>query len=73
MTKSVELSELEREIFEKITANDVAGLRVLLAALKTSIDFVDENGMTPLQHACYKQNQEAVQCFLDQVNTYSTA
>lgn len=63
----VELTEVQREIFVKISASDVAGLQLALAQLKTSIDFVDENGMTPLQHACYKKNAEAVQALLDRV------
>uniref|UniRef100_A0A182YKR0 Uncharacterized protein n=1 Tax=Anopheles stephensi TaxID=30069 RepID=A0A182YKR0_ANOST len=33
---------------------------------KSCVDFVDENGMTPLQHAAYKGNKEAVQLLLDQ-------
>lgn len=66
-TNPVELTEPEREIFAKISANDVTGLKLALAQFKTSIDFVDENGMSPLQHACYKQNAEAVQSLLDRV------
>lgn len=69
MASPIELTELQREFFVKISANDVAGLKQLVAQLKTSIDFVDENGMSPLQHACYKQNAEAVQCLLDRVRT----
>lgn len=64
---AVELTEPEREIFAKITANDVTGLKLALAQFQGSIDFVDENGMSPLQHACYKQNPEAVQSLLDRV------
>lgn len=64
---AVELTDLQKQIFEKITNKDVGGLKTLLTQLKTPIDFIDENGMTPLQHACYKQCTEAVQCILDQV------
>lgn len=61
------LTDLEKEIFAKISKNEIAELRTLLAANKCKIDFVDENGMTPLQHACYKGNKEIVQMLLDQV------
>ncbi|KAE8747688.1 hypothetical protein FOCC_FOCC005667 [Frankliniella occidentalis] len=57
----------EKEILEKISANDVNGLQNLLSALKLgNVDYVDENGMTPLQHACYKGNKEIAQMLLDQ-------
>lgn len=70
MTNVEPLTELQQDIFDKITKNDVSALKTLLAQLKESVDFVDENGMTPLQHACYKGNKDAVQLFLDQV-TYN--
>lgn len=68
MVNKEELSALQLDVFDKITKNDVGTLKTLLAQLKTTVDFVDENGMTPLQHACYKMNKEAVQLLLDQVN-----
>lgn len=61
------LTDLEKEIFTKISKNEIAELKTLLVANKSKIDFVDENGMTPLQHACYKGNKEIVQMLLDQV------
>lgn len=67
MVNKEELSALQLDIFDKITKNDVGGLKMNLAELKTTVDFVDENGMTPLQHSCYKMNKEAVQSLLDQV------
>lgn len=67
MTNVEPLTELQQDIFKTITKNDVSALRTLLAQLKESVDFVDENGMTPLQHACYKGNKDAVQLLLDQV------
>lgn len=61
------LSALEKDIFDKISKNDAGGLKFLLSQLTgTTVDFVDENGMTPLQHACYKGNVECVQMLLDQ-------
>lgn len=61
------LTVLQQDIFDKITKNDVGGLKFLLSQLTDTVDFVDENGMTPLQHACYKGNVESVQMLLDQV------
>lgn len=58
----------EKEILEKVSSNDANGLQSMFAGLKlSSVDFVDENGMTPLQHACYKGNKEIAQMLLDQV------
>lgn len=64
---AVALTDVQKKIIEKITANDVGGLKQLLAQLTTTVDYFDDTGMTPLQHACYKNNVEAVQCILDQV------
>lgn len=61
------LTDLQRDIFTKIGNNKVCELKTLLASNKVKIDFVDENGMSPLQHACYKGNMEIVQMLLDQV------
>lgn len=61
------LSEQQKEIYEKITKNEVEELKTLLATAKLKLDFVDENGMSLLQHACYKGNKEIVQMLLDQV------
>ena len=62
-------SSLEKEIFAAIGKNETAQLKGLLAQLKgASVDITDENGMTPLQHACYKGNKEAVRMLLDQVS-----
>lgn len=65
------LTEVQKKIFETIPKGDVGELKTLLAQLQGTADFVDENGMTPLQHACYKGNTELVQTLLDQVNSFS--
>lgn len=62
-----DLTDFQKEIFEKISKNEVCELKTLLAQRKVKMDFVDENGMSPLQHACYKGNKEIVQLLLDQV------
>lgn len=61
------LTDFQRDIFIKISKNEVCELKTLLASNKVKMDFVDENGMSPLQHACYKGNVEIVQMLLDQV------
>ncbi|KYN43462.1 Ankyrin repeat and MYND domain-containing protein 2 [Trachymyrmex septentrionalis] len=61
-----DLSDFQKEIFERISKNEVCELKTLLAQKKIKMDFVDENGMSPLQHACYKGNKEIVQLLLDQ-------
>lgn len=62
-----DLTQLQKDIFAKISNNEVCELKTLLATNKININFVDENGMSPLQHACYKGNKEIVQMLLDQV------
>lgn len=60
-------NEVEHEIFDKISNNDVAGVKTLLSQQKIQADICDKHGMTPLQHAAYKGNKELVQLLLDQV------
>ncbi|XP_011183781.1 ankyrin repeat and MYND domain-containing protein 2 [Zeugodacus cucurbitae] len=60
-----QLDEVQRQIFERIAKNDVNGFKQLITQLKAGVDFVDDDGMTPLQHACCKGNKEAVQMLLD--------
>lgn len=62
----VVLSEDQQAIFNRIAKNENSELRLLLSQYKSNVDFVDENGMTPLQHAAYKGNKEVVQLLLDQ-------
>lgn len=64
--KSIKLSEDDKSIFEAIDKNDIVSLKVLLSE-KRNVNIVDENSMTPLQHASYKGNKEIVQLLLDQV------
>ncbi|XP_018330133.2 ankyrin repeat and MYND domain-containing protein 2 [Agrilus planipennis] len=60
-----ELGENEKKIFEAIEKNDVVSLKNLLVN-KQNVNILDENLMTPLQHAAYKGNKEMVQALLDQ-------
>lgn len=66
-----ELSRAEWEIFNAIEKNDVAALKALLVD-NQNVNILDENRMTPLQHACYKGNLEMVQLLLDQVTPSSS-
>ena len=63
-----EMVEVEKDIFAKISNNDVNGLKSTLVQQKIEVDIYDENGMTPLQHAAYKGNKEIVQMLIDQVS-----
>lgn len=69
MSNAEGLTQLQREIFTKISNNQVDDLKTLLATNRIKVDFVDENGMSSLQHACYKGNKEIVQMLLDQVRS----
>ncbi|CAH0555427.1 unnamed protein product [Brassicogethes aeneus] len=59
------LSDEELKIFKAIEKNDCVLLKTLLTDQK-NVNIVDENSMTPLQHAAYKGNAEIVQMLLDQ-------
>lgn len=59
-------SEVEKKIFSAIESGDVVLLRTALAE-KPNVNVVDENLMTPLQHAAYKGNKDMVQILLDHV------
>lgn len=65
-TAKVILSSEQKEIFDRISKNENSELKLVLSRFKQSVDFVDDNGMTPLQHAAYKGNKDAVQMLLDQ-------
>lgn len=67
MMNADSLTNVQKSIIESIPKGDVGELKTLLTQLQGTADFVDENGMTPLQHACYKGNTELVQILLDQV------
>lgn len=67
-SKNVQMTDVQKLIFQKIAKNDVGDLKDLLIDYKECVDFFDDNGMTPLQHACYKGNKEIVQVFLDLVS-----
>ncbi|XP_011307363.1 ankyrin repeat and MYND domain-containing protein 2 [Fopius arisanus] len=66
MASTTMCTDIQREIFSKVEKNEATELKSLLASNKLKIDFVDENGMSPLQHACYKGNKEITQMLLDQ-------
>jgi ankyrin repeat protein len=63
-----DMSEVEKDIFAKISSNDINGLKNVLLQHKMKVDIYDENGMTPLQHAAYKGNKEIVQMLIDQAS-----
>lgn len=66
MVNDKELTDAQKQIFEKISKNETDGFKALLMQIKGSVNFPDDNGMSPLQHACYKGNKEIVQMLLDQ-------
>ncbi|XP_031846094.1 ankyrin repeat and MYND domain-containing protein 2 [Nomia melanderi] len=61
-----DITDVQKKIFDIIRDNSVLELKMLLVANKVKMDFVDENGISPLQHACYKGRKEIVQILLDQ-------
>lgn len=65
-------TDVQKDILEKVANNEASELKLVLSTSKLKIDFVDENGMTPLQHAAYKGNIEICQMLLDQVRPIQT-
>lgn len=59
------LSPDEKKIFDAIEKNDVVLLKDLLTEKPLNVNVLDENKMTPLQHAAYKGNKDIVQILLD--------
>ncbi|XP_014240481.1 ankyrin repeat and MYND domain-containing protein 2 [Cimex lectularius] len=62
----VPLKEAEKAIFELINNNDIAGLKSHMEINALKPDVVDEHGLTPLSHACYKGNKDIAQYLIDQ-------
>ncbi|CAH4037195.1 ankyrin repeat and MYND domain-containing protein 2 [Pieris brassicae] len=55
----------EKTIFTVIAQGDLTEFKNILAQHKGNVDFLDENGMTALQHAAYKGCKDMVQLLLD--------
>lgn len=62
---NLHLTDLQKSILDSIANKDLGRLKQNLVDLKTSVDFYDDCGMTPLQHAAYKGDKDAVQILLD--------
>lgn len=69
MATTKDMQEVTREIFTKIFNNDFDGLQKIYAKnIDLSPDILDEHGMTPLQHASYKGNEQMVRWLLARVS-----
>uniref|UniRef100_A0A336MVB6 CSON001847 protein n=1 Tax=Culicoides sonorensis TaxID=179676 RepID=A0A336MVB6_CULSO len=67
------LTDLQKDILDAIAKKDLTRLKQNLVELKTSIDYYDDTGMTPLQHAAFKGDKLAVELILDRgANVNST-
>ncbi|XP_025206493.1 ankyrin repeat and MYND domain-containing protein 2 isoform X1 [Melanaphis sacchari] len=56
---------MTQEVFQAIFVNDFDGLQKIYAKHNLSTDILDEHGMTPLQHAAYKGNEQIVRWLLN--------
>jgi len=63
-----EIEEMFPELVEAIFVNDLDRLLKFYAKHDLGTDIVDEHGMTPLQHAAYKGNEQIVRWLLDRVS-----
>lgn len=70
MTTELTNKDMEKNIFGAIDKNEFDLLKTYFV-FQQNVDILDENLMTPLQHACYKGNKEIVQFLLDQVSSNS--
>lgn len=66
--KNEDPSAPEKTIFTVIAQGDLTEFKNILAQHKGTADFLDENGMTALQHAAYKGCKDMVQLLLDRVS-----
>ncbi|XP_037938005.1 ankyrin repeat and MYND domain-containing protein 2-like [Teleopsis dalmanni] len=60
-----QLEEIQKQIFDAIAKNETNVFKQLITQAKGGVNFVDDGGMTPLQHACCKGNKEVVELLLD--------
>ncbi|XP_023232181.1 ankyrin repeat and MYND domain-containing protein 2-like [Centruroides sculpturatus] len=65
MSSKTQLNEKEKRIYTLIEANSVEEIKQLLNDQDIKIDCLDEQGMTPLQHAAFRGNYEMCQLLLD--------
>lgn len=64
-TAQNELSSLEKELFTYTQEKNFEEVKRLLTVEKVSVDCVDADGMTPLQHAAYKGTYKVCKLLLD--------
>lgn len=68
MISGDEINEVTQDVFKAIFVNDFDGLQKIYAKHELSTDILDEHGMTPLQHAAYKGNEQIVRWLLNRVS-----
>lgn len=67
--KKIQLNHMQKQLLDTIIANDTDGFKNLIGRFRRcDAHFVDENGMTTMQHACCKGNEEIVRILLDIVS-----
>ncbi|XP_078580177.1 ankyrin repeat and MYND domain-containing protein 2-like [Branchiostoma floridae x Branchiostoma japonicum] len=62
--KKGDLNDDEKDLIAQINAGDISQVKTLLSKNNVRVDCLDENGMTPLQHAAYKAQTEICQFLL---------
>lgn len=62
-------NDVESLVFKYIAENKFNELKSLYAQHKIKADIYDSDGMTPLQHACYKGNKDIVELLLEHVKS----
>lgn len=67
-----EKEDLEKLVFKYIAENNYNELRSLFSQYKLKANIYDKDGMTPLQHACYKRNKDIVELLLEQVSFFGS-
>lgn len=59
---------VETEVFKAVVNQDLSQLKLIFATRNVEPDLYDKEGMTPLQHACYKGNKDIVDFLIEKVN-----
>lgn len=60
-----ELRENEKVLFKKVQDNNLEETRAILSQPDVRVDCLDDQGMTPLQHAAYRGNYDMCKLLLD--------
>lgn len=63
--KKGDLNEAEKRLVDHVQKNELEAVKMVLSESSVGVDCLDENGMTPLQHAAYRGDAAVCRLLLD--------